>query len=148
MVGAQCARYRKHGRPCYRPRLQNLDDYDIVRVYGAEYRSVVNYYLLAKDAWRLCRLRWHAEVSMLKTLALEHQSTVSKMATRHKVKVTTRDGPRTSRTRSRTRHESLESGRGRPGGAQLCARPGNGRLPLRRSRQFRYTGWGRELVVM
>jgi hypothetical protein len=33
-------------------------------------------------------------------------------------------------------------------GAQPCARPGNGRLPLRRSRQFRYPGWGRELVVM
>jgi hypothetical protein len=30
-------------------RLQNLPDYDIVRIYGAEYRSVVNYYLLALD---------------------------------------------------------------------------------------------------
>ncbi|MFF4625480.1 group II intron reverse transcriptase/maturase [Nonomuraea jabiensis] len=115
VVRAQCARYRKHGRPCYRPRLQVLDDYDIVRVYGAEYRSVVNYYLLAKHAWRLCTLRWHAEVSMLKTLALKHQSTVSKMATCHKA-ITTGDGPRTSRTRSRTRHKSLESGRGRPDG--------------------------------
>ena len=34
-------------------RLQNLDDYDIVRIYGAEYRGVVNYYLLAQDVWRL-----------------------------------------------------------------------------------------------
>jgi group II intron reverse transcriptase/maturase len=68
VITAQCARYRKHGKAWHRPRLQNLDDYDIVRVYGAEYRGVVNYYLLAQDAWRLRTLRWHAEVSMLKTL--------------------------------------------------------------------------------
>ena len=68
VVKAQCARYRKHRKTCYRPRLQNLDDYDIVRVYGAEYRGVVIYYLLAQDVWRLRTLRWHAETSMLKTL--------------------------------------------------------------------------------
>jgi len=49
-------------------RLQNLHDYDIVRVYAAEYRGVVNYYRLAQDVWRLRTLRWHAETSMLKTL--------------------------------------------------------------------------------
>ncbi len=43
VVRAQCARYRQHGKPWHRPRLQNLGDYDIVRVYGAEYRGVVNY---------------------------------------------------------------------------------------------------------
>ena len=47
VVTAQCARYRKHGQPWYRSRLQNLDDYDIVRTYGAEYRGVINYYLCA-----------------------------------------------------------------------------------------------------
>jgi hypothetical protein len=68
VIRAQCARYRQHGKPWHRPRLQNLDDYDIVRAYGAEYRGVVNYYLLAQDVWRLRTLRWHAETSMLKTL--------------------------------------------------------------------------------
>src|SRR5712672_3574676 len=48
VIRAQCARYRKHGKPWYRSRLQNLDDYDIVRTYGAEYRGVINYYLLAQ----------------------------------------------------------------------------------------------------
>src|SRR6516225_7193195 len=47
VVTAQCARYRKHGKPWHRSRLQNLDDYDIVRKYGAEYAGVVNYYLCA-----------------------------------------------------------------------------------------------------
>ena len=36
VVKAQCARYRQRGKPWHRPRLQNLDGYDIVRVYGAE----------------------------------------------------------------------------------------------------------------
>jgi hypothetical protein len=95
VIRAQCARYRKHGKPWHRPRLQNLDDYDIVRTYGAEYRGVVNYYLLAQDVSRLHDLQWNAETSMLKTLAAKHRSTVTKMAARHTAKIETSDGPRT-----------------------------------------------------
>ena len=95
VVTAQCARYREHGKPWHRSRLQNLGDYDIVRKYGAEYAGVVNYYLLAYDVWRLTRLRWNALTSMLKTLSAKHGSTVSKMAARHKAKVEIRDGLRT-----------------------------------------------------
>ena len=95
VIKAQCARYREHGKPWHRSRLQNLDDYDIVRTYGAEYRGVVNYYLLAQDVWRLGTLHWHAVTSMLKTLAAKHRSSVTKMAARHKAKIETRDGPRT-----------------------------------------------------
>ena len=81
MVGeGQCARYRQHGKPWHRPRLLNLDDYDIVRIYGAEYAGVVNYYLLAQDVWRLHTLHWHALTSMLKTLAARHRSSITKMA--------------------------------------------------------------------
>ena len=94
VVRAQCARYRQHGKPWHRSRLQNLDDYDIVRVYAAEYRGVANYYLLAQDVWRLGALRWNAETSMLRTLAAKHKSTVTKMAARHKAKLLTDDGPR------------------------------------------------------
>jgi group II intron reverse transcriptase/maturase len=95
VVKAQCARYREHGKPWHRPRLQNLDDYYIVQTYGAEYRGVVNYYLLAQDVWRLRTLHWHAQTSMLKTLAAKHRSTVTKMAARHRAKIETSDGPRT-----------------------------------------------------
>ena len=70
VIRAQCARYRKRGKPWHRSRLQNLDDCDIVRTYGAEYRGVVDYYLLAQDVWRLDALHWNAETSMLKTLGL------------------------------------------------------------------------------
>ena len=60
-----------------------------MRIYGAEYRGIVNYYLLAQNVWRLGTLRWNAETSMLKTLAAKHQSTVTKMAARHKAKINT-----------------------------------------------------------
>jgi hypothetical protein len=68
VIRAKRAAYRRHGKPWHRPAMQNLDDYDIVRIYGAEYRGIVQYYLLATDVWRLTALRWDAQTSMLKTL--------------------------------------------------------------------------------
>jgi hypothetical protein len=94
VITAKCAPYRQHGKPWHRSRLQNLDDYDIVRVYGAGYAGVVNYYLLAQNVSRLDALRWNAQTSMLKTLAAKHRSTVTTMAARHKAEVLTGDGPR------------------------------------------------------
>jgi group II intron reverse transcriptase/maturase len=95
VIKAQTARYRRRGKPSHRPRLQNLDDYDIVRKYGAEYAGVVNYYLLARDVYRLTTLRWNAESSMLRTLARKHRSSVAKIAARHKAKIETSNGLRT-----------------------------------------------------
>lgn len=95
VIKAQCAPYRRHGKPWHRTRLQNLPDYDIVRIYGAEYRGVVNYYRLAGNLWHLSALRWNAETSMLKTLAAKHKSTVTKTAARYKAKVPASDGLRT-----------------------------------------------------
>jgi group II intron reverse transcriptase/maturase len=95
VIKAQSARYRQHGKPWHRSRLQNLTDYDIIRTYGAEYRGVVNYYLLAQDVWRLNTLRWNAVTSMLKTLAAKHHSTVTKMAACYKAKIETSHGLRT-----------------------------------------------------
>ena len=73
--------------PRTRDPLINDDDYTIVATYGAEYRGIVQYYLLAGDVYRLHRLRWVMETSMLKTLAGKHRSTVSKMAAKHKAKI-------------------------------------------------------------
>jgi len=82
VITATCGPYRHQGKPWHRPQLLNLDDYDIVRIYAAEYRGIVNYYLLAHNVWRLATLRWNAETSMLKTLAAKHKSTVATMAAR------------------------------------------------------------------
>jgi group II intron reverse transcriptase/maturase len=123
VVRAQCARYRRHGKPWHRTRLQNLDDYDIVRTYGAEYRGVVNYYLLAHDVSRLGVLRWNALTSLLKTLAAKHGSTVTKMAARYKAKIETSDGLRTC----------FEARKHREGKKDLVARFGG--IPLRQNRR-------------
>ncbi len=40
VIKAKCAPYRRQGKPWHRSRLVNLDDYDIVRVYGAEYHRI------------------------------------------------------------------------------------------------------------
>jgi group II intron reverse transcriptase/maturase len=95
VIKAKCAPYRCHGKPWHRSALQNLDDYDIVATFGAEYRGIIGYYLLATDVWRLDDLHWYALTSLLKTLAAKHQSTVSQMATKHKAKIQTRYGLRT-----------------------------------------------------
>jgi hypothetical protein len=95
VIKAKCAPYRRHGKPERRTTLINLDDHTIVQIYGAEYRGIVQYYLLAHDVSRLNQLRWNAETSMLKTLAAKHHSTVTKMAARHRAKITTPHGVRT-----------------------------------------------------
>jgi group II intron reverse transcriptase/maturase len=123
VIKAQCARYRQHGKPWHRSRLQNLDDYDIVRKYGAEYQGVVNYYQLAQDVYRLNTLHWNAMTSMLKTLAAKHHSTVSKTAAKHKAKVETSDGLRTC----------FEARRHREGKKDLVARFGG--ITLRQDRR-------------
>jgi len=40
VIKAKIAPCRRRGKPWHRPGLQNLDDYDIVRIYGAEYRGI------------------------------------------------------------------------------------------------------------
>jgi group II intron reverse transcriptase/maturase len=95
VVKAKRAPYRRHGKPWQRPELQNLDDYDIVQAYAAEYRGIIGYYRFATDVWRLGTVRWHALTSMLKTLAAKYQSTVSRMAAKYQAKIETPHGLRT-----------------------------------------------------
>ncbi len=94
VIKAKCAPFLKRGKPALRPELVNEDDHTIVATYGAEYRGLVQYYLLAGDVWRLSRLRWVMVTSMLKTLACKHRSSVSKMAAKYAAKVETPYGPR------------------------------------------------------
>jgi hypothetical protein len=70
------------------------EDYTIVAKYGSEYRGFVQYYLLAQDVYRLGQLHRVMEISLLKTLARKHRSTVSTMAHKHKAVTATADGPR------------------------------------------------------
>jgi len=95
VIKAKCAPYLEHGKPERRTALMNRDNHAIISAYAAEFRGLAQYYLLAGDVWRLHRLRWTAETSMLKTLAAKHRSTVTKMARKYKAKIQTPHGPRT-----------------------------------------------------
>ena len=95
VIRQRCANYQREGKPAQRGALLHDDDFTIVAKYQAEYRGVVQYYLLAQDVFRLGRLRWVMETSMLKTLAGKHRSTVTKMARKYKTTIETPDGPRT-----------------------------------------------------
>ncbi|WP_276617412.1 reverse transcriptase/maturase family protein [Nonomuraea zeae] len=95
VIKTKCGPYLRHGKPWHISAMQNLDDYDIVKTCGAQYRGIVQYYLLAIDVWRLHPPYWIAQTSMLKTLAAKHQSSVSKMAAKHRAKIQTPYGIRT-----------------------------------------------------
>jgi hypothetical protein len=95
VIKAKCAPYLTLGKPGHRLDRVNLSDSLIIASYGAEYRGLVRYYLMASDVWRLRRLRWAAETSLLKTLAAKHRSTVGAMARQYKATVATPYGPRT-----------------------------------------------------
>src|SRR4030095_3535042 len=58
VVKEKCAQYMQRGNPAHRSQLVNDDDYGIISTYGAEYRGVAQYYMLAGDVHSLHRLRW------------------------------------------------------------------------------------------
>ncbi|MFB4273622.1 reverse transcriptase domain-containing protein [Nonomuraea sp. GTA35] len=127
VIKAKSAPYLQRGKPAKQKALTDGSDHTIVATYGAIYRGIVQYYLLAGDVHRLHRLRWVMETSMLKTLAGKHRSSVSKMAARYKAKIQTPQGIRTC----------FEARIERDGRQPLVARFGG--LPLHRQRSAAVT---------
>jgi AI2M/AI1M-like, HNH endonuclease/Type II intron maturase len=122
VIKAKCAPYLERGKPAAQTALQNPGDYDIVAAYGAQYRGIIQYYLLAGDVHRLDRLRWVMVTSLLKTLAAKHDSTVSKMAARYKTVIETPNGPRTCFEAVRIREGNQKPPVARFGGIPLKRR--------------------------
>jgi group II intron reverse transcriptase/maturase len=122
VIKAKQAPYLSRGKPERRSQLVNEDDHTIVSTYGAEWRGIVQYYLLAGNVHRLYRLHWVMETSLLKTLANKHRSSVPKMARTFKAAVGTPYGPR----------KCLEARVERNGRKPLVARFGG--IPLRRQK--------------
>jgi group II intron reverse transcriptase/maturase len=122
VVKAKSAPYLKRGQPAHLGAMIHESDYTIVGRFGAEYRGIAQYYLLASDVQRLHRLRWVMEKSMLKTLAAKHRSAASRMAAKYKAKILTPHGPRAC----------VEATVEREGRKPLVARFGG--IPLKRQR--------------
>lgn len=94
VIKAKCARYMQGGKPTHCGELMDAEAHAIINRYGAEYRGIVQYYLLAGDVYRLDRLYWVMLTSLLKTLAGKYGSSVSKMARRYAATIETPHGPR------------------------------------------------------
>jgi group II intron reverse transcriptase/maturase len=93
VIRAKCSQYMKRGQPASRTEMMNEEDYAIINRYAAEYRGIVQYYLLAGDVYRLDRLHWVMQTSLLKTLAGKYGSTVTKMAHKYRATIETPHGP-------------------------------------------------------
>lgn len=115
-----CAKYQKDGKPMHRAELRHESDFAIVDKYQQKYRGFMQYYVLAVNIGRLRKLHWTMEVSLLKTLATKHQTTVSKMVEKHQTEVETPSG----------KMKCLEASIERKGKKPLVARFGG--LPWRR----------------
>ncbi|UIX30537.1 reverse transcriptase/maturase family protein [Streptomyces sp. GQFP] len=94
VIKAKCAPFLKRGKPAHLDPLTGCTPFDIVSLYGAQYRGIVQYYLLAGDVWKLDRLKGVMLTSLLKTLAAKHRSRVTSMANRYKTTIKTPQGPR------------------------------------------------------
>jgi group II intron reverse transcriptase/maturase len=123
VVKAKMAPHMRRGKPAHRRELVNQDDHTIIATFGAEYRGLVQYYLLAGNVYWLNRLEWAMRTSMLRTLAAKHRSTVSKMTARHRARIETPYGLRTC----------FEATVTRQGRQPLVARFGG--IPLKRNRK-------------
>src|SRR6266536_483526 len=61
VIEQQCALYMQRGKPAQRAEMLDDSDYSIIAKYQAEYRGVVQYYLLAHNVSWFGKLRWVAE---------------------------------------------------------------------------------------
>lgn len=99
------------------------DDYTIVSRYQAEFRGIVQYYLLAQNVSHFGSLQWAMQQSLCRTLAAKHKSSAKKMADKYCTTVQTEHGPRSCL------QVAVERDSGKP---PLVAQSGG--IPLRRNR--------------
>jgi group II intron reverse transcriptase/maturase len=91
-IDQYCAIYMRRGKPTHRPELTFESDYAIVRLYQAEYRGIVQYYMLAQNVSSFWKLHWVMQTSLLKTLANKHKTTTSKIARKYRTTTETSEG--------------------------------------------------------
>jgi len=92
VIDEKVTRYTSEGKPFHRAELINDSDFNIVNLYGQEFRGYAQYYAYASNRSWLTRLKWYMQVSLLKTLAAKHKSTVTKMAKRFAGRAITENG--------------------------------------------------------
>lgn len=120
----RCALYLRNDKPKARMELVNDTDHTIVSRYQAEFRGVVQYYLLAQNVSWLWKLEWVMRRSLSRTLAVKHKSPVRRLIRKYQASVQTEHGP------MKCLQVVVERGGGKP---PLVAQFGG--IPLRRRRE-------------
>ena len=92
VIRAKCSKYMKRGKPIQRAERLSDSDFTIVGQYQAEYRGVVQYYLQAFNVHRLWKLHRVMKLSLAKTLADKHRSSVRKMIRKYQTVVSSPHG--------------------------------------------------------
>ena len=89
VIKTKCSKYMKRGKPIQLAARTHDTDFSIIAQYQAEYRGVVQYYLLAFNVHRLWTLHRVMQLSLAKTLADKYRSTVSKVFRKYQTIVPT-----------------------------------------------------------
>jgi hypothetical protein len=89
---AKISKYTAKGKPTRKKELTTNSDYDIVSQYQSEFRGFAQYYLHAYNAHQMYAVKRVMELSLAKTLANKHKTTVSRIYKKHKVIAETKDG--------------------------------------------------------
>lgn len=92
VIRTKCAHYMRNGKPHHLAARINDADYSIVTQYQAEYRGLVQYYLLAFNVHRLWRLHRVMELSLAMTLADKHKISVNQVYRKYQRTVPTPHG--------------------------------------------------------
>lgn len=80
----KCKRYMRGQKVIHRPELTVESDYAIITTYQLEYRGIVNYYRLAYNLTKLKKLKRVMGLSLMKTLAAKHKTTVKAITKKHR----------------------------------------------------------------
>ena len=123
VLDTHCAKYLKNGKPAVQPHLIHNDDFTIIADFQAQYRGVVQYYVMAQNVAWLNKLHWVMKNALLRTLADKHKTKALAMDRKYRAKVTTPQGT----------FCCLEVKRHREGKKPLIAR--FGAVPLRYQRR-------------
>jgi group II intron reverse transcriptase/maturase len=93
VIRTKCAQYMRHGKPTHLAARLHATDYSIVTQYQAEYRGLVQYYLMAFNVHRLWQVHRVMHLSLAKTLANKHRTSINTIFHKYRATVATPHGP-------------------------------------------------------
>lgn len=89
---AKMSEYMAKGEPIQRAERMTNSDYDIISQYQAELRGFAQYYLLAYNAHQMHKVKRVMELSLAKTLANKHKTSINKVFKKYQTTMKTKDG--------------------------------------------------------